>query len=642
MKISSGFNSIAFFLLLLSGCSLVEKPKGIVVNGLLDIRTVQFNKSKTIRLDGSWEFYWDKLIEPAQFKYPDLKANTGYLQVPGAWTHFTINGTNVPPFGKATYRLQILSQEQELSIILPIIYSTYKVYLNNTLLFSSMQPGEVMDGKSFYLQQTELPVKLTGGTNQLIVQVVNEKFRSGFIESSFIIGSQKAVKKSMFIILSLAMITFGSIIIMGLYHFGLFLLRPRDKYTLYFGIFCVLYALRSSQLLVTLYPGISGELVLKMQYLAMFSAPFIFHFEASLFPDETHPRLLKWVDVIWCFYFLLYLIIPYTVFNQFVTIIFSTMVLMIIYVVVVMIKALKNRRKGSLILFTGFLIFSITTINDILFVGLVINSMYLQPYGVFFFILAQAIAISQRFLKAFEASDYLLANLQRELLQKELYANIGKLSAGITHEILNPLAGIHGPLEVLEEQIRKSSLADNKNARSSIEFMYRNVERITAIVRSLRALIYNKPEAEETVEIYPVLESILTVLDKKIKERIQFEIDIPKGLTMYTNIGALNHILINIINNAVDAIQDEGVITIRAISDVKKTELIITDTGTGIAPENIQKIFDLNYTTKAIGLGTGYGLFLVKQLADRYHITIGVQSIVQHGTTFRIQKLKRD
>lgn len=225
------------------------------------------------------------------------------------------------------------------------------------------------------------------------------------------------------------------------------------------------------------------------------------------------------------------------------------------------------------------------------------------------------------------------------LVQKDLYENIGKLSAGVTHEILNPLAGIKGPLEIVKDIIGKNNLKeDQETAHKALELIQENAGRIELIVKSLRVLIYHKPDIMETVQLSFLVESVYHIIDKQTKERIDFVVDVPEDLEIMVNVGSMNHILINLINNAIDAITGKGTISIKGQRADGAVLLIIKDTGKGIIPGDLGKIFDLNYTTKTIGNGTGLGLYLVKELAERNNIRIEVSSTVDQGTEFKLIK----
>ena len=107
--------------------------------------------------------------------------------------------------------------------------------------------------------------------------------------------------------------------------------------------------------------------------------------------------------------------------------------------------------------------------------------------------------------------------------------------------------------------------------------------------------------------------------------------------TIVENISAMNMIISNIITNAADSIKTAGRITISAGKENGLYRIEIADNGKGIAPADMARLFDFDYTTKAQGKGTGFGLFLVKELSDRYGIKINIESALAGGTKFIIK-----
>jgi signal transduction histidine kinase len=227
---------------------------------------------------------------------------------------------------------------------------------------------------------------------------------------------------------------------------------------------------------------------------------------------------------------------------------------------------------------------------------------------------------------------------KESLMLSDKYASVGKLAGGITHQILNPLAGVLGPLEFIKNRIENAGMAEDKDVALSLKYIYQNLERIEKIVKSLRVLVYNKEDCSESFKLKSMLEAIVEVYSLKVKDRIEFINNIPEDFFIRTNFGALNHIIMNVVSNAVDSIKDRGTITLSGSGSAEHFWIEITDTGEGIDEKYLKKIFAIDYTTKPVGAGTGIGLYLAKELAERYHIGLDVCSELQKGTTFTIYR----
>ncbi|HKQ34729.1 MAG TPA: ATP-binding protein [Nitrospiraceae bacterium] len=225
------------------------------------------------------------------------------------------------------------------------------------------------------------------------------------------------------------------------------------------------------------------------------------------------------------------------------------------------------------------------------------------------------------------------AKLEAELLQSEKLAGIGSFAAGIAHDINNPLQLILGLAENLAEE--RDLTAVHEQARDIIEA----VKRTSAICRDLTH--YSRLASPH--------EDMLVPLNEKLDEALKIaryassfhDIEMVKrykpDAAVKGNPDELLHVLVNLITNAVHAMErDGGTLTIETALHDRQVDVRISDTGCGIAPDNINEIFEPFFTTKAPGKGTGLGLYNVKTIVSKMHGTIAVDSQVDKGTTFTL------
>ena len=213
--------------------------------------------------------------------------------------------------------------------------------------------------------------------------------------------------------------------------------------------------------------------------------------------------------------------------------------------------------------------------------------------------------------------------------------SIGLLAAGIAHEVNTPLTGVSSYTKMLLGMLPET---DPKHAL--LQKVRRQAMRASDIVNNL--LNFSRTGgATEFMElsINQVLDDTLQLLEPQLR-RNQIEIirnydsDIPKA---YGNAVKLQQIFTNLILNARDAIPEGGRITLSTSSTTEDTLVVeVTDTGIGIAPENVAKIYDPFYTTKGVGRGTGLGLAVSYGIVQEHSGHIAVESIPGKGTTFRI------
>jgi two-component system, NtrC family, sensor kinase len=225
---------------------------------------------------------------------------------------------------------------------------------------------------------------------------------------------------------------------------------------------------------------------------------------------------------------------------------------------------------------------------------------------------------------------------RKQLVQSEKMASLGQLAAGVAHEINNPLTGVLFYANLLLEN-------DNLNAsmREDIGYILEDANRCKKIVKGLLVYSHSKGTEKNIVQINDVVEQSLTLLRDQKKFR---NIKIKKNLSdemMLINAdnNKLNQVVINLVINAVDAIDGAGTITLTTYKDktIKKVYLEVADTGKGIPIENLYKIFDPFFTTKEVGKSTGLGLSIVYGIIDEHEGRIVVKKTDSKGTTFIIE-----
>lgn len=239
-----------------------------------------------------------------------------------------------------------------------------------------------------------------------------------------------------------------------------------------------------------------------------------------------------------------------------------------------------------------------------------------------------------------------LSKTQAEAAQREKLAVIGTLSAGINHEIRNPLGIIKAQCETFVLDWQEGLLKDTawpellERCLSIMRGAVYHIDRATAITQKLSN--FAKPVTE--VEMQPVsvadeVEEVLALVGYDLKlEKIEVRKELSRHLpSIAADRRQLQEVLFNLIRNAAQAIRPPGTVTIRAFARDERVQIEIVDTGTGIAPELLGKIYDPFFTTKTPGQGTGLGLFIVRQLVERNQGRIGVKSTVGSGTTFFLE-----
>ena len=220
---------------------------------------------------------------------------------------------------------------------------------------------------------------------------------------------------------------------------------------------------------------------------------------------------------------------------------------------------------------------------------------------------------------------------QKNLLEK--YASVGKLAAGVVHEINNPLDGVIRYTNMVIEQLEGDSAV-----KEYLSEVRSGLNRIANITKSLLEFSYlvNSSKKTSYVDVHQLIEQSLSVLNARANGSIKVNKSYSESMPKIMDFG-LGHVVSNIINNAVDAMgQDGGILDISTRYNAGTVELNFVDSGSGIPKEIMGRIFEPFFTTKNIGEGTGLGLSICKEIISKYDGNIEVQSFPGKGANFKI------
>ena len=233
-----------------------------------------------------------------------------------------------------------------------------------------------------------------------------------------------------------------------------------------------------------------------------------------------------------------------------------------------------------------------------------------------------------------------LENLQKtqaQLIQSEKMASVGVLTAGIAHEINNPLNFISGGMEAISEIVESENISSKAEIVRLLGMIDEGIRRTADIVRSLNRFSRTNESLNEHCDIHSILDNCLIILNNQIKNRITLTRNYSDAQAMVAgNEGKLHQVFLNILTNAEQAILNQGTIDIQ--TEVNATEVVIQilDSGTGISEKYISKITDPFFTTKAPGHGTGMGLFITYQIIKEHLGTLKFDSTLGEGTRVTI------
>ena len=232
-----------------------------------------------------------------------------------------------------------------------------------------------------------------------------------------------------------------------------------------------------------------------------------------------------------------------------------------------------------------------------------------------------------------------ILNTQKELAQQSAkLASLGELAAGVGHEINNPLAIISGQLTIMQKDLEKNNLSSKLKDRFTK--INKSVHRITNITKGLRT--FARADSVENI-YFNFSEMLLETIDmlKEIfsKEEVIIYSQVEADVWTYANLGRLQQVVVNLLNNAKDALGESPKKAIYVyLSTLNRSILLkVEDSGSGIPEDILNKMFEPFFTTKEVNKGTGIGLALVDSIIKEHRGHINVSSVVGEGTIFSIE-----
>jgi two-component system, NtrC family, sensor kinase len=267
--------------------------------------------------------------------------------------------------------------------------------------------------------------------------------------------------------------------------------------------------------------------------------------------------------------------------------------------------------------------------------GLGLGGLLLIVAGTFF--------ISRTMISRLIEADREKATLDAGLMQSSKMAALGKLAAGIAHEVNNPLAVIKEKVGWLTDLLSEEDVSKSENFQEfddSLKKIDYHVDRAKKVTHRLLGFARRMEPTQERVNVNKVLEETIDFLRneahyRNIEIHSEHALNLPETTSDSTQ---LQQVFLNILNNAIDALGKDGRITVQTVFCPRDREMAINiaDNGPGIPNEMLNKIFDPFFTTKEVGKGTGLGLSISYSIVEKLGGRIMVASEVGKGTTFTI------
>lgn len=664
-----------------------SENSSIAVEGLLDLSAKNVSSTEPVKLDGTWEFYWNQLIPPEHFSEGTVEAKPLFAPVPGPWNQLKSNGKELGGTGFATYRLQIRmrSGTELLALDISDINSSFRLYVNGELVSQFGIPAT----EAYHLDEAKNPSLIsdpfTGETLDIVLHVSNYGHSRGGVFRSLVLGQYHALQSDHVKAIALELFIVGSILIIGIYHFGIFLFRQTDKASLFFGMLCLLFAIREGfmgeRFFNLLFDRLNLSLALKIEYLTVFLAlPVFLCYIYHLFPNGISKRVVFLVQVPIGALTVLVLLFPESVYYRALIPFELLSVFVMGYICISLLQLIRQKTDGVVIVLAGFLILFLAVINDILYANNLIETGFYLPLGLLGFILFQALHLSRRFSLYINHNEALSRELKvinetlenrvqkrteelrrgNELLKKEIEnhkttaeelknarqiaedANLAKSEflANMSHELRTPMHGILGFARFGEDKVHKAK-------RETLLDYFREIrscgQRLLMLLNDLLDLsklesgkIIYEFESHRMDNIVETVIGEFSAMAKDASVQVKFE-TANFDTTVVVDEGKMMQVVRNLLSNAIKYSTSGSEVTIRLHDSPDSLTFSVEDRGVGIPEAELNQVFDKfvqSSKTKTAAGGTGLGLPICQKIIYDHKGEIWAKNNAEGGVTF--------
>ncbi|WP_158630039.1 cell wall metabolism sensor histidine kinase WalK [Cohnella sp. AR92] len=656
------------------GCTMKrEAPAYQAKGGVLDIRDHSFDKGGTVPLDGEWRFEWfgAKAGEKAE----------GFIPVPGTWGATALkDGTRLSDHGRGIYRLTILHRATDgyLAVRLPNLSTAYNLYVNGDLQLSR----GVVGGERKLTTPYQLPaIAYLDGQEEkteLTLEVANYHHRTGGIRTGLVMGTLSQIHALRFNLQSQELVVFGALLIIGVYHLGLFVLRRQEWSNLFLALLCIGVACRMGVIGEGMFPhwipSLTWTFEMRIEYMAFaLSTLFGFAYYQRMYSQEISVRWLKLGAAVGIVLALGCLTLPVLQFSRFLAAYQIYVIGLSAVTLFGLALALIRRREGARLAILGAGGLVLTIVNDIFFYNGWMESVNLVSFGLLFLILMNAFAISLRTSRTHDRAEQMsveltewnhyledriakrteeLQNSYEELAESKLglermEQSRRQLISNISHDLRTPITLLQGYLEALRDGI----IADPQQKDKTLKLMLTKVEGLNGMIQDLFDL-----SMLESRRIRMNFE-LAAIRDWRERLRLEYEQELQeKGIafgcigpneeealeTVLVDEHRMDRVFANLIYNAVRHTPRGGSITLRFAVDSKSRQVRIDviDTGTGILESDLPFIFERFYKNSksrhSSSGGSGLGLSIAREIVEMHQGSLFAENGTNGGSVFTI------
>ena len=673
-----------FILLSLSAFKLDASGHDPVASkGILDLRKVDNPEHFIIKLNGDWEFYWNKMLRPNDFKTGSAKPDY-YGKVPSYWTDYPQESVKTDKFGYATYRLTVLFPKgfnKPLAIDLPVFDSSYDIYLNGKYYGGNGTPGKSADETKPEYRRNFFRFNTGTDSLKIIINVANYSHRRGGFWLPVKLGTFSEVQKQLANGWAAEWAVISLLLGFSLFFLFFFIISPKEKIMLFFSMTTIGLALRplfTSNYLIHNLINMDWIWINRCEYLGLFVILIGWvWYVMNLYPSKFF-RIIAWViTVLFALAFIMTLFLPVSIFSYSTVAYYPCMILSISYLLFMSFKGSLKHNVIDIAYFLAFILLFVGGLHDMrVSLGKSNSNIgYSLTYIIVLFVFIQAVILLYKWVRAFKDKEklqneleFLNKNLEQlvnertqelknrneeiekqnsmiAIQNKQLSDTIqlkNRIFSVIAHDLRSPVVNILYMLNLLKEKEYKEKY--DAFANSSIQYaqlVISLLENMLVWGRDQEDKIKFSPEKRDLADI--ILTNLSIFKETSDKKEIAVNFTQVGNSLAYFDKDLLDMIIRNLLSNAVKYTPRGGRISILLKEKTQNSEymmLKICDNGIGI-PETKQKyLFTSAEIESTPGTenekGTGLGLKLCYELVKINNGTIVIESKTGEGTCFII------
>ncbi len=640
------FAAIFIAILVWLHASNLEHPQA--KDGVLDLTKWDLNTESRITLYGEWEFDWGEFLTWQDYK-DGPRPESIFVPVPQIWNRYQLDGQNLPGFGYATYHLKVKVPDTNtlLGLRINTASTSYKFYINDRLVGQNGETGTSAETSKPQYYPVSVTFAPPAKEFDIVVHVSNYTYARGGLWFDVDLGTAEQITKYNSSLKYRDGFIIGILAIMAVYFFCYFYMFREDRKNFSFMLMCLILIVRTSlygdYLILQLFPDISFRLLVWLSYLTLIWFPIILYQMIEFYIGDKKIRVLSIPFYIYAVAASVFTgLTPISLYTRWTPAIDGMAIFIFVAALANAFLAHLKKVPGTNIILPGSFIVGISGLHDMLYQANLIRSQVgeLTPLGLIIFMLLLFFLMADRFSKTYREVQSLSQELAEKLklerdLTERLYA-LDKMKdeflTNTSHELRTPLNGI---INITQSVLQGIGGQINKVQRQNLEVVLSSARKLHIIINDLLDVSLLKSGGIRIVQTPLDVQTLISnmfVVFQHLKKNGAVSLcnEIPAGFPLiYADEARLRQILNNLVGNALK-FTESGTVTISAAHDGEWASICIEDTGIGIAPEQMENIFDafqqVDGTIQRKYDGAGLGLYITRQLVELHGGRIWINS----------------